>query len=136
MKTSEEMNQKGKSPRLTRKQEQFCRFYAQEHWGRPAEAAMQAGYKNSPARLRNLLENPAIVRRIRELRRLQAEQCIADEAWIKEKYIAIVAQSGKSSDQLRALTALWDAVAGKKSAAGKTAEPDGNAVFEFGDSEL
>ena len=69
------------------------------------------------------------------MRRLQAEQCIADEAWIKEKYIAIVSQSDKSADQLRALTALWDTVAGKRVAA-KNTGPEENVRFELDDTGL
>ena len=135
MKTSKGKIQKENRPRLTRKQEQFCRICALECWGRPAEAAMKAGYKISPGRLRHLLENPEINRRIRDLRRLQAEQCIADEAWIKEKYIAIVSQSDKSADQLRALTALWDTVAEKRAAA-KNTGPEENVRFELDDTGL
>ncbi|MBO5723380.1 MAG: hypothetical protein J6S58_00980 [Lentisphaeria bacterium] len=97
-------------PLRSKRREQFCELYAFELWGDPGTAAARAGYKLTPFRLRMLLQDPQIMARVKFLRKTLGDQTVADEAWIKNRFVEIARNADKVTDQLRALSSLYRAV--------------------------
>ena len=97
-------------PLHSKRREQFCELYAFELWGDPATAAARAGYTLTPYRLRMLLQDPQIMARVKFLRKTLGEQTVADEVWIRDRFVDIARNADKVTDQLRALSTLYRAV--------------------------
>lgn len=94
----------------SKRREEFCELYAFEFWEDPAQAAVRANYKLTPSRLRMLLSDPQIMGRVRYLRKTLGDRTVADEAWIKDRFVQIARNADKVTDQLRALSSLYRAV--------------------------
>lgn len=94
--------------------EAFCKAYAGTFWGDPVGAAENANWTPSAGKAVELLSDPEIVERIRELRKKKAALSVADEAWIAEAFISIVQNAEKDADKLRALAGLQKFLAMKK----------------------
>lgn len=94
----------------SKRKERFCELYAFEYWEDPARAAALAGYKLTPFRLRMLLGDKEILNRVRFLRKTLCDQTVADETWIKDKFVEIAKNADKITDKLRALSSLYRAV--------------------------
>ncbi|MBP5181434.1 MAG: hypothetical protein J6331_00245 [Lentisphaeria bacterium] len=86
--------------------EAFCQAYAGEFWGDPVGAAEKANWTPSAGKAVELLSDPEILERIRELREKKAALSVADEAWIADAFISIVQNAEKDMDKLRALAGL------------------------------
>ena len=89
-----------------RTKEAFCKAYASLFWGDPVGAAEKANWTPSAGKAVELLSDPEIVERIKELRRKKAALSVADEVWIREAFISIVENAEKDIDKLRALSGL------------------------------
>lgn len=93
-----------------KKRELFCRFYANECWGRPEEALVKAGYRvrtgEIVAMARAMLESADVRERVRRLREIRSDNSIADDVWIKESLIKIAAGAERDCDRIRAIASL------------------------------
>ena len=97
---------KKEQPLKSRTKEAFCKAYAGTFWGDPVGAAEKANWTPSAGKAVELLSDPQIIKRIRELRRKKAALSVADEAWIAEAFISIAQNAEKDTDKLRALAGL------------------------------
>ena len=109
-----EKNVKKEKALKSKTREAFCQAYAGAYWGDPVGAAEKANWTPSAGKAVELLSDPQIVERIRELRKKKAALSVADEAWIADVFIAIVQNAEKDTDKLRALAGLQKFLAVRK----------------------
>lgn len=126
--------EKKDKPLKNRTEEAFCRAYAGAFWGDPVGAAEKANWTPSAGKAVELLSDPAIIKRIRILRKKKASLSVADEAWIAEGFISIAQNAEKDSDKLRALACLQKLLAEEKaknlSCEEKSAQEENLPLFE------
>lgn len=141
MKESGKVPPAPEKPVQNKRRELFCELYADEFWGRPAEALLAAKFKPREGQAEKaalkLLDEPEIRARVKFLRERRAERSIADPAWIKDSFVEIVRKAGKDSDKIRALAGLQKAISPqtpkKRSAEDAALEQPGLPLFEGGD---
>lgn len=105
---------KKEKPLKSKTREAFCQAYAGPYWGDPVGAAEKANWTPSAGKAVELLSDPEIVERIRELRKKKAALSVADEVWIRDAFISIVLNAEKDTDKLRALAGLQKFLAMRK----------------------
>lgn len=132
LRVGDEVPEKGRGSRLMQKQQRFVEAYVDpdgKGFHSPTNAVLIAGYKtNNPTKVgMQLMQHPLVLKEIKEREESRIRRMELSQDYVIHKLIALVEETAKDSDRIRALELLGKTLSLFKERQ-EISGPDGEAI--------